>query len=78
MLNEFDKKQGFYKLMNMESYIRRFSDACNTNSYFIAVFACCRELFKPDKMKDQIYNEETKVEAAEEEEEVLPGPVGKS
>ena len=54
VLNELDKKQGFYKLLNAESYIRRFSEACNTNSYFIGIFACCRELFKPAKMQGQV------------------------
>ena len=50
VLNEFDEQTGFYKLFNAEDYVRRLSTAFCLNSYFICLFACCRELYDPDTM----------------------------
>ena len=47
VLNQFNKSDEFYKLVNIEDKIRILSKSF-TQSYNIAVFACCRELFKPN------------------------------
>ena len=51
VLNEFDSGSGFYKLFKAEDTIRKLSYATSLNSYFICIFACCRELFNPNTMK---------------------------
>ena len=38
---------GFYKLFQAEEVVRTYSSAHN-NSYWITIFACCRELFSHD------------------------------
>ena len=43
LTNTFDKKTGFYKMWGVENDIRTLSKN-NTNSYIIALFACCREI----------------------------------
>ena len=45
VLNQFNKSDEFYKLVNVEDKIRILSKSF-TQSYNITVFACCRELHK--------------------------------
>ena len=44
LLNQFDGLTGFYKMYATEIEIRKWS-RMNMNCYFVAVFACCREIF---------------------------------
>ena len=44
MLNQFNKMVGYYKLDAVETHIRGISKQCK-NGYFVAAFACCREIF---------------------------------
>ena len=48
LINEFDKKTGFYRLWGIEADIRRLAKS-NTNAYIIGLFACCREIFSSTK-----------------------------
>ena len=48
LINQYDKKTGFYKLWGIEADIRRLAKA-NTNAYIIGLFACCREIFSSTK-----------------------------
>ena len=43
LINEFEKATGFYRLIGAEENIRAAAINC-TNSYFITIFACCREI----------------------------------
>ena len=49
VLNEFDPETGFYKLLPVEEKIRLYGTVF-PNSYNIAIFACCREVWEHDKM----------------------------
>ena len=49
--NEFNKREGFYQLFNAEGKIRYWSEIY-PHAYFISLFACCRQIHDPDKMKD--------------------------
>ena len=42
LINEISR-EGFYKMLSVEKNIRTWSDA-NSNCYFIALFAGCREV----------------------------------
>ena len=44
-MNEYDKRAQFYTLIPIEYKIRQYSKRL-FNGYFVAFFACCRELFK--------------------------------
>ena len=44
VLNQFNKFVAFYKLDAVETHIRGISKQCK-NGYFVAAFACCREIF---------------------------------
>ena len=44
LLNQFDKNIGFYKMYATESEIRKWSKML-MNCYFVALFACCREIY---------------------------------
>ena len=44
LVNEFDKSSNFYKKLNVEAKIRAMSEA-SPNSYSLAFFACCREIY---------------------------------
>ena len=46
VFNQFDKQSKFYKMMNVEIFLRNCSDSYS-NSYMIGIFACCREIYKP-------------------------------
>ena len=48
VLNEYDEKTEFYRLMQIEYRIRYLSEQL-PNGYFVAFFACCRELFSPNR-----------------------------
>ena len=48
LTNEFDPKKGFYKKINVEACVRDLT-ASHPNLYWIAIFACCRELYDPQK-----------------------------
>ena len=48
VLNQFNKIVGFYKLDAVESHIRGISKQCK-NGYFVAAFACCREIWLEEK-----------------------------
>ena len=48
LLNQFDKKTGFYKLHQLEKQIRRITQN-NHNMYVVAIAACCRENFSTDR-----------------------------
>ena len=43
MLNKLNKIVGYYKLDAVETHIRGISKQCK-NGYFVAAFACCREI----------------------------------
>ena len=51
VLNEFDETTQFYKLLDAEHKMRLLSDMY-CNSYIIAIFACCREIFDYESMTD--------------------------
>ena len=44
LLNEFDKQSNWYKMLNVEAKIRVIAQM-NPNSYQLAFFACCREIY---------------------------------
>ena len=44
LLNEFDKASNWYKMLNVEAKIRVIAEMC-PNSYQLAFFACCREIY---------------------------------
>ena len=46
LLNQFDKDTQYYKQWNIEKDCRDMAKRYK-NSYIMAVFACCRELFQP-------------------------------
>ena len=48
MVNEYDTKTFFYKMVNPEADIRSIASDF-PNSYQIALFACCREVLSRDK-----------------------------
>ena len=49
LLNEFDKSNRFYKMLEAESLIRKFAHNY-PNSYTVAIFACCREYYVKESM----------------------------
>ena len=49
VLNEFDPNTKFYKLLTVEDKIRTLSNTY-PNIYNIAIFACCRELWRHEDM----------------------------
>ena len=46
VVNEFDEKTGFYKIWKAEALIRVLAKLY-PNSYHLAFFACCREVYDP-------------------------------
>ena len=50
LYNEFDKTEKFYKRLKAECQLRIMAETF-TNSYVIAIFACCRQLYDPTWMK---------------------------
>ena len=45
LLNEFDKSTNWYKMLNIESKIRELAERFS-NSYQLAFFSCCREIYE--------------------------------
>ena len=41
VINEFDPKREFYKLLKIEAWIR-VTAKHYANTYFVGIFACCR------------------------------------
>ena len=62
LYNEFDRLEKFYKRLKAESQIRSMAETF-ANSYLIAVFACCRQLYDPSWMigvclsKEEVVNQ---------------------
>ena len=50
LYNEFDRTEKFYKRLKAECQLRIMAETF-TNSYVIAIFACCRQLYDPTWMK---------------------------
>ena len=48
VLNEFDKREGFYKCWKAENMIRRLAEKFQ-NSFHLAFYACCREVYDPNR-----------------------------
>ena len=44
LLNEFQPNKNFYKWLAIEDYIRTIAK-CFPNTYTLAFFACCREIY---------------------------------
>ena len=51
LVNEFDSKSRFYKVFLIENKVRFFANVLK-NSYVMAFFACCREIWDPTKHCD--------------------------
>ena len=49
LFNEFDESEKFYKRLKAECSLRSIAETY-ANSYIIAVFACCRQLYDPTWM----------------------------
>ena len=48
IVNQFNKRNGFYEWWNVEADIRRMAKNFS-NTFSVAIFACCREIYKPTK-----------------------------
>ena len=48
VLNQFDKSTRFYKMWGIEGIIRSITSMFK-NTYVIAFFACCREIYDEDR-----------------------------
>ena len=48
LINEFKPSINFYKWLAIEEYIRAFGKIF-PNSYTLAFFACCREIYSPER-----------------------------
>ena len=48
LVNDFDKKTAFYRMWGVENDIRTLAKN-NSNSYSVALFACCREIHSTQK-----------------------------
>ena len=48
LLNQYDNKREFYKLFQIEKEIRNITMRFK-NSYIVAVAACCREIYIPER-----------------------------
>ena len=65
VLNEFNPKDGFYKMHAIEGVVRAWANMLQ-NAYFITIFACCRQTYDQNTMQgffdaDQVGKEEKKV-----------------
>ena len=50
LVNEFDKRSGFYKMKKVELKLRTLAESF-PNAYVVGIFACCRQYFNPEKMR---------------------------
>ena len=48
LVNEFNKRTKYYQIFGVESMVRDKAKS-NPNSYWIAIFACCREIHNTQK-----------------------------
>ena len=48
LLNEFEPNRGFYKWWGVEEDVRTLAELF-PNSYQIAIFACCRQIYDPTR-----------------------------
>ena len=78
LINEYDKKTGFYKVWNVEANIRLLASTFH-NTYHIAFFACCREFYNSarhtgcfaskEEAEEYITRRKAEKEAANQEQE---------
>ena len=59
LLNEFEEKTGFYKLLNAEGKLRFWAEIY-PNAYIIGIFACCRQLYDHKTMSGCISKKKAK------------------
>ena len=52
LLNEYDKRSGFYKLKKVEAKLRSLAETF-PNAYVVGIFACCRQYYNPEKMRNK-------------------------
>ena len=57
LLNEYSKRDKFYKMFKAEAAIR-LQGTHYPNSYIIGIFACCRQLYNQKAMTGMISKEE--------------------
>ena len=57
LLNEYMKKDQFYRMFRAEAIIRMQASQY-PNSYIIGIFACCRQLYNQNRMTGMISKEE--------------------
>ena len=57
LYNEFDPAEKFYKRLKAECQLRSMAEDF-ANSYLIAIFACCRQLYDPNWMKGVCFPKE--------------------
>jgi len=48
LINEFEKSRNFYKKFTVEGKIRAMAESF-PNSYSLAFFACCREIYDKER-----------------------------
>ena len=48
VVNQCKKNSGYYDWWNVEAHIRLMAKKY-PNTYSVAIFACCREIYKPTK-----------------------------
>ena len=48
VINQCNEKIGFYETWNVEADIRRMAKNF-PNTFSVAIFACCREIYRPTK-----------------------------
>ena len=51
VINAYDKRTTFYKMVPAEHDIREGAKK-NKNAFYIGTFACCREIFNPNRHRD--------------------------
>ena len=53
MLNDYNEKSEFYHLYKIEEHVRTLTNNYK-NSYLVAIIACCREIFDPQRHSGMI------------------------
>ena len=48
VLNEFRQSKGYYEMFKVEAMIRNFARKYQ-NSFHLAFYACCREIYDPER-----------------------------
>ena len=79
LINQLNTRTSFYEWWAAESDIRRFAEKF-PNTYLVAIFACCREIFRPATHcgfvggpKDKAYEHYKKIVAVKLEAERAEG-----